>query len=67
MAGKIVALIGQSAPVFWLGLMLMFVFAVRLQWLPPYGRQEFASIVLPAVALGWFYAAPTCACCVPPC
>ena len=57
MAGKIVALIGQSAPVFWLGLMLMFPFAVRLQWLPPYGRQEFASIVLPAVALGWFYAA----------
>ena len=57
MAGKIVALIGQSAPVFWLGLMLMFLFAVRLQWLPPYGRQEFASIVLPAVALGWFYAA----------
>lgn len=55
--GKLVALIGQSAPVFWLGLMLMFLFAVKLGWLPPYGRQEPTSIILPAVALGWFYAA----------
>ena len=55
--GKIVALIGQSAPVFWLGLMLMFFFAVKLSWLPPYGRQEATSIILPAVSLGWYYAA----------
>jgi peptide/nickel transport system permease protein len=55
--GKVVALIGQSAPVFWLGLMLMFLFAVRLEWLPPYGKQEATSIILPAIALGWFYAA----------
>ena len=55
--GKVVALVGQSAPVFWLGLMLMFFFAVKLAWLPPYGRQEPTSIILPAVALGWFYAA----------
>ena len=55
--GKVVALIGQSAPVFWLGLMLMFLFAVRLEWLPPYGKQEVSSIILPAIALGWFYAA----------
>ena len=55
--GKLVALIGQSAPVFWLGLMLMFFFAVGLEWLPPYGRLEASSIILPAVTLGWFYAA----------
>jgi peptide/nickel transport system permease protein len=55
--GKLVALVGQSAPVFWLCLMLMFLFAVKLGWLPPYGRQEPTSIILPAVALGWFYAA----------
>ena len=55
--GKVVALVGQSAPVFWLGLMLVFLFAVRLGWLPPYGRQEPSSIILPAVSLGWFYAA----------
>ena len=56
-AGKMIALVGQSAPVFWLGLMLVFLFAVRLEWLPPYGRLEVTSIILPAVALGWFYAA----------
>ena len=56
-SGKIVALVGQSAPVFWLGLMLMFLFAVKLDLLPPYGRQETASIILPAITLGWFYAA----------
>jgi peptide/nickel transport system permease protein len=55
-AGKVVALIGQSAPTFWLGIMLMFIFAVWLGWLPPYGKQEWASIILPAVTLGWFYA-----------
>ena len=55
--GKVVALIGQSAQVFWLGIMLMFLLAVKVQWLPPYGRQEAASIILPAVTLGWFYAA----------
>ena len=55
--GKVVALIGQSAPTFWLGLMLMFLLAVKLEWLPPYGRQERLSIVLPAVTLGWFYVA----------
>ncbi len=55
--GKVVALIGQSAPVFWLGLMLMFLFAVKLEWLPPFGKQQVSSIILPAIALGWFYAA----------
>ena len=56
-SGKVVALIGQSAPVFWLGLMLMFFFAVKLEWLPPFGKQEAVSIILPAIALGWYYAA----------
>ncbi len=56
-SGKLVALVGQSAPVFWLGLMLMFFFAVKLGWLPPYGRQEATSIILPGITLGWFYAA----------
>ncbi|MDA0735375.1 MAG: ABC transporter permease [Chloroflexi bacterium] len=55
--GKMIALVGQSSPVFWLGIMLMFFFAVKLDWLPPYGRQEPTSIILPAVSLGWYYVA----------
>ena len=55
--GKVLALIGQSAPNFWLGIMMMFFFAVHLGWLPPYGRQEKLSIVLPAITLGWYYVA----------
>ena len=55
--GKMVALIGQSAPPFWLGIMLMFFFAVELGILPPYGKQDWNSIILPAVTLGWYYAA----------
>lgn len=55
--GKVIALIGQSAPPFWLGIMLMFFFAVRLEWVPPFGRQDWNSIFLPAITLGWFYVA----------
>jgi peptide/nickel transport system permease protein len=55
--GKMVALIGQSAPGFWLGIMLIFLFAVRLDMVPPSGRQEWNSIFLPAITLGWFFVA----------
>ena len=48
---------GQSIPSFWLGLMLMFFLSVQLEWLPPYGRQEKTSIILPGITLGWFYVA----------
>jgi len=54
---KAVALIGQSAPNFWLGFMLIVIFAIRLEWLPPSGRQDWNSIILPAVTLGWFFVA----------
>lgn len=52
--GKIVALLGQSTPPFWLGIMLIFFFAVTLGWVPPSGRWEWNSFILPAVTLGWF-------------
>ena len=55
--GKVIAMFGQSAPPFWLGIMLIIFFAVSLEWLPPYGREDWNSIVLPAVTLGWYYAA----------
>ena len=55
--GRVLALIGQSAPTFWLGLMLMFIFSVRLDYLPPSGRNEWTGVILPAVTLGWFFIA----------
>ena len=55
--GKVVALLGQSAPPFWLGIMLIIFFSVSLRFFPTSGRENWDSIVLPAVTLGWFYAA----------
>lgn len=55
--GQGIALIGQAMPAFWLGIMLIFVFAVGLSWLPPSGRQEWSSFILPSVTLGWFFVA----------
>jgi peptide/nickel transport system permease protein len=56
-AAKIVALLGQSLPTFWLGIVLMWVFAVMLDWLPASGRGSLKHIILPAIALGWFQVA----------
>jgi peptide/nickel transport system permease protein len=56
-AGKIVALLGQSLPSFWLGIVLMWIFAVTLGWLPTSGRGTLSHMVLPAVCLGWFQVA----------
>ena len=55
--GKVVALLGQSAPPFWLGIMLIIFFSVSLRVFPTSGREDWNSIVLPAVTLGWYYAA----------
>lgn len=46
------ALLGQATPNFWLGLMLIFFFSVRLGWLPTGGRGGWTSLILPAFALG---------------
>jgi len=45
---------GVSMPVYWLGLVLIIVFAIDLNWLPAAGAEEPASIVLPALTLGAF-------------
>ena len=56
--GKIIALFGQSFPAFWLGLMMMWIFAVQLGWFPVSGKEHGAlSYVLPAIAIGWFQVA----------
>ena len=46
------ALVGISAPVFWVGLMLVLFVGVYLQWLPPTGFGGLEHIILPAIALG---------------
>ena len=56
-AAKIVALLGQSLPTFWLGIVLMWIFAVMLDWLPSSGRGGLSHLILPAIALGWFQVA----------
>ncbi len=49
-----VAMMGVSMPVYWLGLLLILLFAVTLGWLPAAGSGEPLSIVLPAVTLAAF-------------
>jgi peptide/nickel transport system permease protein len=55
--GKLVALIGQSVPAFWMGLVLIWIFAVELHVLPTSGRGGIKTYILPAVAMGWFQVA----------
>ncbi|CAN5377112.1 ABC transporter permease [soil metagenome] len=47
-----VAYLGISFPVYWVGLILILVFAVMLRWLPPSGYGGISFIILPALALG---------------
>jgi peptide/nickel transport system permease protein len=51
---KVLALLGQSVPSFWLGLMLMWIFAVHLGWLPTSGEGGIKHMIMPAIALGGF-------------
>lgn len=50
--GRIFSLIGISFPNFWLGIMLVLIFSVSLQWLPASGFNGFSSLILPSVTLG---------------
>lgn len=52
--GKLIALLGQSLPSFWLAIVLIWIFAVQLGWFPTSGRGGISNMVLPAVAMGWF-------------
>lgn len=49
-----VALLGQSLPAFWLGIVLMWIFAVTLGWFPTSGYGGLSYMILPAVAMAWF-------------
>jgi len=49
-----IALVGQSAPTYWIGLMLILLFAVRLGWVPASGIGGWRNLILPAATLGFF-------------
>ena len=56
-AGKIFALLGLSLPSFWVGLVMILFFSVYLGWLPSSGSGTALHVVMPAFALGWYFAA----------
>lgn len=53
-ASRLVSLLGQSAPTYWIGLMLILIFGVRLGWFPVSGIGDWHHLILPAVTLGFF-------------
>ena len=55
--GTLVMVLGQATPGFWLGLMLIYLFAVHLRWLPTGGSGSFAHLVMPSVVLAAFFSA----------
>ncbi|GAB1256367.1 ABC transporter permease [Aurantivibrio plasticivorans] len=51
---RLMALLGQSIPAFWLGLVMMYVFSVQLGWFPTSGYGQWNHYILPALTLGLF-------------
>ena len=54
--GRTIALFGQALPPFWLGIMLILIFAVQLDWLPTGRRGGIDHFILPCITLGWLTA-----------
>jgi peptide/nickel transport system permease protein len=54
---KVIAMLGLSIPGFFVGLIMIIVFAVQLRWLPAAGSDTWLHMVMPALALGWYFAA----------
>ena len=52
LGSMVVALVGVSVPSFWLGLLLIFLFSLRLEWLPATGGGGLDHLLMPAFALG---------------
>jgi peptide/nickel transport system permease protein len=52
-----VAVLGVAIPYFWLAILLVLLFAVRLRLLPALGTGSVTALILPSIALGWGFAA----------
>src|SRR5260370_12506386 len=55
--GTVSALLCLAVPGFWLGLVMILMFSVWLEWLPTSGQGGWRNLIMPAVALGWYFAA----------
>ncbi|MEA5040863.1 MAG: ABC transporter permease [Clostridiaceae bacterium] len=53
---RVSAMLAAAIPPFWLGMMLIFIFALKLQWLPSNGVEGWQSFILPMITLGIPYA-----------
>jgi ABC-type dipeptide/oligopeptide/nickel transport system permease component len=51
------SLIGVAVPSYFLGILLIYLFSIELHWLPPTGQGSVDRLLMPALALGWGYAA----------
>ncbi len=51
---SMIGVMGISMPVYWLGILLIMLFSVKLQWLPVSGAATISSLVLPSITLGVF-------------
>ena len=58
-AAKSLALTGMSIPGFVMALTMMFFFSVKFSWLPTFGIGTWKHLVMPGIALGWYFAAST--------
>lgn len=52
LSSMVVAMLGVSMPSFWLGLLLIFAFSLKVEWFPATGGGDFRHLVLPAMTLG---------------
>jgi ABC-type dipeptide/oligopeptide/nickel transport system permease component len=52
---RVISLLGQAIPVFWLALILIIVFSLKLRWLPSSGIGSAKQLILPSIALGAYY------------
>ena len=55
--GRFFAVTGQALPPFWIGLVLILVFSVWLDWLPAAKKGGMDTFILPTITLGWLFAA----------
>lgn len=52
---RVISLLGQAVPVFWLALLLIIFFSLKMRWLPSSGIGSAAQLVMPSIALGAYY------------